>query len=887
MHFIKQCWIIKKEKDDLEKQVNKLNNLINKQIVCWVLFLIGISHQVLAQETPIIKQYIKLDYNKPDEYTIASIETIGNKYIDKNLIILQSNLSFNQKIKVPGNEISLAIDNLWKQDYFSQVAILIKKIEGDKIHLIIQVSERPRLSRFSIRGIGKAEAKSLREELTVKAGMVINEDMLNRLRREIKKHYFKKGFYGVKIDLKQDKEDTLPNKEILRIFITKGSKVRVQDIEFVGNNDLTDGELRGALSKTIRKRKKIKLWKSSKFIEENYIEDKKGILTKYNSKGYRDASILFDSIYQINDKRVAIKIKVNEGRQYKFRNISFTGNNKYSSQDLSKVLGIKKGDIYDNSLLEERLQFSQNGTDIASLYMDDGYLFFGIQAVETNVENDSIDIEVRLNERTQATYNKIIIKGNTKTSDHVVLREIRTRPGQKFSRSDITRSLRELSQLGYFDPQAMGVNPVPNPQDGTVDIEYTVAEKANDQIELSGGWGGNNRNRNVQNFNPQLMQQRGFGGFVGTLGLTLNNFSTRKLFKPSMWNPLPSGDGQRLSIRAQSNGLFYQSYNFSLTEPWLGGKKPNSFTTSLYRTNQSFDSKKKDDPTKQFIRITGASISLGKRLKWPDDFFSAFYSLSLQQYDLQNAGGAFGLQINTGKSNNLEFKYVLTRSSVNEPIFPTTGSTYSFSIAATPPISLLSNKDYTKLNETEKFKWIEYHKWKFDAENYSKLFGKFVLATKVRFGYLGYYNKIIGYSPFERFMVGGSGLNSFGQIGTEIISLRGYPDRSITENAVGSSRTSGATIFNKYTCEIRYPVTNTPSASIYLQTFVEAGNAWINSKNFNPFDLKRTAGVGVRLFLPMFGLLGLDYAYGFDWKTLNRGLTDKPAQFHFFIGQQF
>ncbi len=866
--------------------MNKLNKFTNKLIVC-CLILLGVSNQATAQDTSFIKQYIQLDYNKPTEYTIASIETLGNKYIDKNLIILQSNLSFNQKIKIPGNEISLAIDNLWKQDYFSNVAILIKKIEGDKIHLIIQVSERPRLSKFSIRGIGKAEAKSLREELTVKAGMVINEDMLNRLRREIKKHYYKKGFYGVKIDLKQDKEDTLPNKEILRIFIAKGSKVRVQDIEFVGNNDLTDAELRGALSKTIRKRKKIKLWKSSKFIEENYIEDKKGILTKYNSKGYRDATIVFDSIYQINDNRVAIKIKVNEGRQYKFRNISFTGNNKYSSQDLSKVLGIKKGDIYDNSLLEERMQSSINGTDIASLYMDDGYLFFGIQAVETNVENDSIDIEIRLNERSQATYNRIIIKGNTKTSDHVVLRELRTRPGQKFSKSDITRSLRELSQLGYFDPQAMGVNPIPNPQEGTVDIEYTVSEKANDQIELSGGWGGNNRNGNFQNVNPQLVQQGGFGGFVGTLGLTLNNFSTRKLFKPSMWNPLPSGDGQRLSIRAQSNGLFYQSYNFSLTEPWLGGKKPNSFTTSLYRTNQSFDSKKNNDPTKQFIRITGASISLGKRLKWPDDFFSAFYSLSLQQYDLQNAGGAFGLQINTGKSNNLEFKYVITRSSVNEPIFPTTGSTYSFSIAATPPISLLSNKDYTKLNEIEKFRWIEYHKWKFDAENYSKLFGKFVLATKVRFGYLGYYNKIIGYSPFERFMVGGSGLNSFGQIGTEIISMRGYPDRSITENAVGSSTTSGATIFNKYTCEVRYPVTNSPSASIYLQTFVEAGNAWVNTRNFNPFDLKRTAGVGVRLFLPMFGLLGLDYAYGFDWKTLNRGLTDKPAQFHFFIGQQF
>jgi outer membrane protein insertion porin family len=867
--------------------VNKLNKLRYKHIVCWMLLLIGVSNDTVAQDTSFIKEYIQLDYNKPAEYIIASIETLGNKYIDKNLIIIQSNLSFNQKIKIPGNEISLAIDNLWKQDYFSHVAILIKKIDGNKIHLIIQVNERPRLSKFSIRGIGKAEAKSLREELTVKAGMVINEDMLNRLRREIKKHYFKKGFYGVKIDLKQDKEDTLPNKEILRIFIAKGSKVRVQDIEFVGNVDLTDAELRGALSKTIRKRKKVKLWKSSKFIEDEYNEDKKGIITKYNSKGYRDASIVFDSIYQINENRVAIKIKVNEGRQYKFRHISFSGNNKYSSQDLSKVLGIKKGDIYDNSLLEERLQSSQNGTDIASLYMDDGYLFFGIQALETNVENDSIDIEIRLNERTQATYNRIIVKGNTKTSDHVVLRELRTKPGQKFSKSDITRSLRELSQLGYFDPQAMGVNPIPNPQDGTVDIEYTVAEKANDQIELSGGWGGNNRNRNFQNVNPQLMQQGGFGGFVGTLGLTLNNFSTRKLFKPSMWNPLPSGDGQRLSIRAQSNGLFYQSYNFSLTEPWLGGKKPNSFTTSLYRTNQSFDSKKNNDPTKQFIRITGASISLGKRLKWPDDFFSAFYSLSLQQYDLQNAGGAFGLRINTGKSNNLEFKYVLTRSSVNEPIFPTTGSTYSFSIAATPPISLLSSKDYTKLTETEKFKWIEYHKWKFDAENYNKLFGKFVLATKVRFGYLGYYNKVIGYSPFERFMVGGSGLNSFGQIGTEIISMRGYPDRSITENAVGSSTTSGATIFNKYTCEIRYPVTNSPSASIYLQTFVEAGNAWVNTRNFNPFDLKRTAGVGIRLFLPMFGLLGLDYAYGFDWRTLNRGLTDKPAQFHFFIGQQF
>ncbi|MDP2175791.1 MAG: POTRA domain-containing protein [Bacteroidota bacterium] len=844
-----------------------------------------IGNLLNAQDTSRVNlDYFKLDYNKPTEYLITSIETKGNKYIDKNIIILNSNLSFNQTIKIPGNEISQAIDNLWKQNYFSYVAISVKKIEGNKIFLIIEVEERPRLSKFSLRGIGKSEAKNLRDEISIKRGMIINEDMLNRVRREIRNHYFKKGYFGVKMDIKQE-ADTIPNQNFLRIFIDKGAKVKVHDIEFAGNDKITDAELRNSLSKTIRKRHKWKLWKSSKFIESEFAEDKKKLITKYNSKGFRDATITFDSVFVINPKRVAIKIGVNEGSKYYFRHITFTGNNKYSSSDLTKVLGIKNGDIYDVTVLDERLFFSQNGTDLSSLYMDDGYLFFGVTPIETKVENDSIDIEIRIIERTQATYNRIIIKGNTKTSDHVVLRELRTRPGQKFSRSDITRSIRELSQLGYFDPQAMGVNPIPNQADGTVDIEYTVAEKANDQIELSGGWGGN-RNQNMQNLNPAFAQG-GFGGFVGTLGLTLNNFSTRKLFKPSMWNPLPSGDGQRLSIRAQSNGLFYQSYNFSITEPWLGGKKPNSFTTSLYRTNQSFDSKKNSDPTKRFIRITGASLSLGKRLRWPDDFFSAFYSLSLQQYDLQNAGGAFGLQINTGKSNNLELKYILTRSSVNEPIFPTQGSTYTLSIAATPPISAFSNKNYSTLSDDQKYKWIEYHKWKFDVENYNKLFGKFVLATKIRFGYLGYYNKGLGYSPFERFMVGGSGLNSFGQIGTEIISLRGYPDRTITENAVGSSTNAGATIFNKFTCELRYSITNSPSASIYLQTFIEGGNAWVNTRNFNPFDIKRSAGAGVRLFLPMFGLLGLDYAYGFDWQTLNRGLTTKPGQFHFFIGQQF
>lgn len=824
--------------------------------------------------------YLPLDYNKPEEYTIASIETEGNKFVDRMAIVFNSNLSINQKIKIPGTEISQAIENLWKQDYFSSVIVYAKKIENGKIFLVISVTERPRLSKFKIIGLGNSEKKNLRDELSLKAGIIINENLLNKTRSEIRKYYFAKGFYDVNIGIKQYK-DTIPNREFLVIDVNKGKKVKVYDIEFVGNEFITDKELRQTLKKTKRLRHKINIFQSSKFIQETYNEEKEGILKKYNSKGFRDATITFDSVVKINHKRVAIKVGVNEGKKYYFRNIEFTGNNKYSSADLTKVLNIKKGDVYDQTVLDDRLYMSQNGADISSLYMDDGYLFFNVTPIETKVENDSIDFEIRIIERTQAIVNKVTIIGNTKTSDHVIMRELRTRPGQFFSRSDIQRSIRELSQLGYFDPQAMGVTPFPNPANGTVDIEYKVAEKANDQIELSGGWGGRNNQAAANGLNT------GFGGLVGTLGLTLNNFSSRKLFNPSQWNPLPSGDGQRLSVRAQSNGLFYQSYNFSFTEPWLGGKKPNALTTSIYRTNQSFDSRRRNDPDKAFIKITGASVSLGKRLRWPDDFFSAFYSLSYQQYDLQNANGAFGLQINTGKSNNVEFKYSLTRSSVSEPIFATSGSTYTFSIALTPPISAFTKKDYSSISVAEKFKFIEYHKWKFDVENYTPLFGKFVLATKLRFGYLGYYNKTLGLSPFERFMVGGSGLNSFGQIGTEIISMRGYPDRSITQNAVGIASNSGASIFNKFTCELRYPVTNSPTASIYLLTFAEAGNAWADAKTFNPYDLKRSAGAGIRLFLPMFGLLGLDYAYGFDWKTLKSGLTQKPAQFHFFIGQQF
>ncbi len=839
-----------------------------------------LSYVVKAQVDS-ARKYLPLDYSQPAEYIIAGIETEGNKYIDKISIIFNTNLSINQKIKMPGNEIPNAIENLWKQGYFSNVVIYAKKIEGNKIYLMIQVSERPRLSKFGIIGIRSSEKKNLREALSIKGGIIINEDVLNKTKKEITKYYYEKGYYAVKTGIKRYK-DTIPNREYLMIDVDKGKKVKVYDIEFVNNNEISDKELRKLLKKTKRKRHKLNIFKSSKFINETYQTEKDEIIKKYNNEGYRDAIITFDSVVQISPNRVAIKIGINEGKKYYFRNIDFTGNNKFSSSDLHKILGIKKGDVYNLALLEERVHMSPNSTDITSLYMDDGYLFFSITPVETRVENDSIDFEIRIVERAQATVNKIIVTGNTKTSDHVILRELRTRPGQKFSRSDIQRSVRELSQLGYFDPQAMNVVPYPNAANGTVDIEYKVAEKANDQIELSGGWGGNNRN------NGYYGSQYGYGGLVGTLGLTLNNFSTRKLFNMKEWNPLPAGDGQKLSIRAQSNGLYYQSYNFSFTEPWLGGKKPNSLSVSVYRTNQSFDSRQRNDPAKQFIKITGASVSLGKRLKWPDDFFSAFYSLSYQQYALQNANGAYGLQLNTGNSNNLEFKLAITRNSVNEPIYPREGSSYSLSMAFTPPVSAFNNKDYSNISLNEKYKFIEYHKWKFDTENYTPLAGKLVLATKTRFGFLGYYNKALGLSPFERFVVGGSGLNSFGQIGSEIISMRGYPDRSISTTAAAHSN-AGAAIFNKFTAELRYPLTNSPSATIYFLTFLEAGNAWMDARKYNMFDLRRSAGVGVRLFLPMFGLLGLDYAYGFDYKKVNEGglPLQKPTQFHFFIGQQF
>lgn len=812
-----------------------------------------------------------LDFTTQKEYHINNIIVEGNQFVETPLIVIYSNLSIGQKIKVPGPKVTETILNLWKQDLFSDVKLFIQELNGDTANVILSVKERPRLSRFTFPGLKRNEARNLKEEISLEGNMIITENLVNKTKREIKKYYHDKGFFNATVRIESTPDTSKTNANIFRVYIKKGQKVKLWDFEFVGNNVLTDKELRKSFTETKRRKKKINIFKSSKFIESNYEADKANLLKLYNSKGFRDMMIVKDSIIQVSENRVVARIEIKEGIQYYFRNITFSGNTKFPNELLHKVLDIKKGDVYNQSKLEEKLYASMDGYDITGLYMDDGYLFFNATPLEILVEGDAIDIEIKIQEGEQATLRNMIILGNYKTSDHVIIRELRTRPGQKFSRSDIQRTVRELGALGLFDPQQLNVVPKPNPNDGTVDIEYTLVERASDQIELSGGvgpgWGG------------QSAQ------FVGTMGLVLNNFSARKMLKPSLWNPIPVGDGQKLSIRGQSSG-FFQAYNFSFTEPWMGGKKPNSFTTSIFHSVFNMTGRPKDDPLRQAMTTTGASISLAKRLRWPDDNFTIMYSASYQRYLIQNFDEFERDLFRNGKARSLEFKTVLSRNSLEGGlIFPTGGSSVSLSLAFTPPFSLFSNKDYKNITNQEKFKWVEYHKWKFDAEWYTKPFNKtkFVLVAKTRMGLMGAYNSDIGLAPFERFIVGGSGLSGFTFYGTEIVAQRGYDERSISTAASGFENIGG-TIFNKHTLELRYPITDNPNATIYLLTFLEAGNAWVSYKNFNPFELRRAGGAGIRLFLPMFGLIGIDYGYGFDWQQA-RGA--KPGHFHFYLGQQF
>ncbi|MFN0189190.1 MAG: outer membrane protein assembly factor BamA [Bacteroidia bacterium] len=835
---------------------------MRKIVVLLISIITFFANTSYAQVESIGSENQQIDFAQPKEFELGGVTISGIRYLDEGVLITLTGLNIGERFKIPGDKIATAIENLWKQGLLSDIKVTATKINGDRIFLNFELSERPRLSKFAFSGISKNEADKLRDKLQLVKGKVITENLIQITKNQVKDYYVEKGFLFVETDIKTEK-DTIggPNQELMRISVSNKKRVKINKVTFHGNTQFESKKLRRKM-KGSKEKGWYKIFSSSKFSEEAFEKDKEKVVATYASKGFRDVSISKDSVYKFSDRTVNIDVWIDEGPKYYFRNITWIGNTKYPTTQLDQMLGIKKGDIFSQSKLDEGLFISQNSRDISSLYMDDGYLFFQVTPVEILVENDSIDIEMRIYEGRQATVNRVTVKGNSKTNDKVIMREIRTKPGQLFNRSDIIRTQQVLAQLGYFDQEKLNVTPRPNAADGTVDIEYIVEERPSDQLELSGGWGGG-------------------AGVVGTLGISFNNFSARNIAKKGTWSPLPTGDGQKLSIRFQSNGRFFQSYNASFTEPWLGGKKPNSLSVSVFHSIQT-DGLPKGNDDRSVLKISGASIGLGKRLKWPDDFFQSYNELTFQRYSLDNWAGTF--LFSDGYSNNLNFEQTFSRNSVDGFIWIRSGSQLSFTLQLTPPFSLLDkNTDYATANAKEKYKWIEYHKWKFSGSWYKSLGTKFVLFSRTQIGILGFYNNDIGQSPFERFYLGGDGLSGFALDGREIIALRGYNNNTVTPRINGS--TVGGTAYNKNTFELRFPVSLNPSATIYTLAFLEAGNNWLGTRNFNPLNLKRSAGVGVRIFLPMFGLLGLDWGYGFDEIEGNPGVN--KGQFHFTIGQQF
>lgn len=806
-----------------------------------------------------------VDYLSPKEYEIGGVTISGVQYLDQNVLLYLTGLEIGKTISVPGQDIADAIKKLWEQGLFSDVKISVTNTIGNKIFLDIYLEERPRLSKFSFKGVKKGEADDIREQIKLTKGSQVTENMKLTSERYIKDFFIDKGYFNTEVKIIEEQDSSLANSVSLVFDIKKNQRIKINDIIFEGNNSIKDAKLRRKMKETKRKTW-YNIFKASKFIPKNYAEDKKKIIEKYNEEGYRDALITYDSISPYDDKTINLYIGIEEGHKFYFRNISWLGNTMYSSEQLSHVLGIKKGDVYNSKVLDEKLLYDPAG--VMALYQDNGYLFSNVQPIEVLVENDSIDLEMRIYEGKQATINRVTLVGNTRTNDHVIMREVRTRPGSLYNRSEVQRTIRELAQLGYFDPEKLNVDFNPDPVSGTVDLEYTVEEKPSDQIQVSGGYGS--------------------GMFVGTLGVTFNNFSLRNIFNFKSYRPLPTGDGQRLSIQASASGLWYQNYSFSFVDPWFGGKKPNSFSLSVYHSNvRQYTSKEEAKEDRKTFRVTGAGIGLGQRLQVPDDYFTLYLELSYKRYNINNYSD-YAMIFKQGVANNLSIKAVLGRSSSGpNPIFPTMGSEFSLSAELTPPYSTMNGKDYTDPNMTlqERYKWIEYHKYKASAKWFTTLFGPkdgssraLVLVTKAEFGLLGMYNKNVGKSPFEYFQLGGDGLYGYNLYGAENIGLRGYSNQSLTPAANGY-------VYNKYTVELRYPMSLNPNATFYAIVFAEAGNCWHSIENFRPFDVKRSAGVGVRVYMSMIGLIGVDWGYGFD--EVPGAPNANGSQFHFVIGQNF
>ncbi|NOU61448.1 outer membrane protein assembly factor BamA [Marinifilum caeruleilacunae] len=830
------------------------------------IFTLFLSFAAVAQETDTIYNPT-LYYTSPKTYELGGVSVSGVKHLENNVLVQISGLRAGSQIEIPGERVTNAVKKLYKQGLFSDIQITATKLIDKKIYLNIHLQERPRLSEVNYNGTSKSETNKIKDRLKLQKGTQVTDYMIANIETIVGNYFKEKGFYNVDVNILQRDDPNEANSVILDINMDRNNKIKISNIFIEGNTALTDKKVKKAIKGS--KEKRIRnFFKSSKYIEDKWHEDKIGLITKYNEQGYRDAIILSDSVEQVSEDRVNLYLKLKEGSQYFFNDITWVGNTVYTSYDLKRVLKIQKGDVYNQTFLNERLR--EDDDAVSNLYLDKGYLFFNVNPIEKVIGQDSINIEMRMVEGKQATIDRVNIVGNTKTHEHVARRELYTYPGELFSKSDIIRSVRELAQLGHFDPEAINPDIKPHPESGTVDITYELAEKANDQIELSGGWGA--------------------GMIIGTVGLRFSNFSIRNIFNKEAWSPLPTGDGQTLSIRAQTNGSYYNSYSLSFTEPWLGGKKPTSLSTSIYYSQQSGFSRSaygnyygfSNVDSDQSQKIFGASVGLARRLKWPDDYFSLYNEVSYQNFRLKN--WAYYL-ISDGTSNNFSFTTTLSRSSIDNPLYTRRGSSFSLSLKFTPPYSLFEDLDYSRASDDEKYKWIEYHKWVFKGKMYNGLLpknDKLVLYTGAEFGYLGYYDKDKR-SPFEGFEVGGDGMSGYSMYGSDNIGVRGYENGSLTP-IQSNGRRLGGNIYSKLTAEVRYPLSLSQSATIYALAFAEAGNSWYDFEDFQPFNLKRSAGVGLRIFLPMFGLLGIDWAYGFD-EAYQVG--QNGSQFHFVIGQQF
>lgn len=827
-----------------------------------------LSPQALAQDAP---------KAIPDgDYRLGGITVQGNSQTDEESIVLLSGLVTGRKLTLPGNELPEAINKLWKQDLFNDVQIALDRIEGDgpvkQLFLTIRVQERPRITRYAIRGVRKGQETDLKEKIRIVTGTIFTEAKSRGAIRIIKNFYQEKGFYDVDVDVDLRPDTFLRRNGVQVVFtVDRGPRVKIRKLTIEGNEKFSDKLLERKLKKT-KERKPWRFWKRSKFLRGDFNEDKDLLLTFLNEKGYRDAQILDDSVRPVRKGLIDLTIKMYEGRQYYFGDIDFVGNFKYDDDILMRMLSIKKGDVYDQSLLQTKLTGDPQKGDVGSLYQDDGYLFFRAVPEEVGIEGDTINLEIKITEGPQATINKLLIEGNDKTNEFVVRREIRTLPGEKFSRAQIIRSQREILALGFFDQQKLGIQPIPSPSGTTTDIRFTVEERSNDQITLQGGYGGITRDANGQ---------RVGGGLLATVGLQFNNFSTRKILDRKAWRPLPSGDGQKLSLTVQTNGTNFQNYGITFLEPWFGGKKPNSLGFSTNYSIQQQQSSLSD----YRIGILNLSVDYGRRLTWPDDFFRSFTSFRYANYDLRNAGNIFPTIQDgaTGTVNVLSVRQTFDRTSIDAPIFSRSGSVLTLNLEATPPWTLLGRPLQGADNTLERFRLLEFYKIKLDAQTFLTVqSGKLptVLYMRGRFGYLGSYDQDYGVSPLERFYLGGDGQQQFQLDGREIIGMRGYSTQFI-------GPTSGSTVYNKFTLELRQPITLEQSATVWVHGFLEAGNAWGPSDQFNPFNVRRSAGVGLRAFLPMFGLLGLDYGYGFDDVFSNGQNIGGQGRIHFILGQQF